>query len=144
MTAEILRELPPHRHATIFFTTSGLALIPMPRAPNYSASKHALRAFIIAVRRQLAEAKSPVKLVEILPPAVQTELHDDKHQPEYKGKGSAIGAPLDEYIGNLFPRMLKGDEDEIGYELSARALEAIGKTQRMFSDKLPVGTGLPA
>jgi short-subunit dehydrogenase involved in D-alanine esterification of teichoic acids len=35
------------------YTTSGLALIPVPRCPNYCATKAALHQFILALRRQL-------------------------------------------------------------------------------------------
>lgn len=43
-----------------------------------SASKAGLRAFLMAVRRQLenAEGGNSVKIVEILPPAVDTALFD--------------------------------------------------------------------
>lgn len=110
----------------------------MPRAPNYCASKHALRAFTLSVRRQMQEAKRPVEIVEILPPAVQTELHDDKHQPEFKGKGGSLGVPLKEYTDDLFARLLEGKEDEIAYEMAAMALDKVGKPQRAICEKMPV------
>jgi len=79
---------------SLIFTTSGLALVPMVRAPNYCASKAALHHLILALREQLSG--SNVAVIEILPPAVQTELHDEKHQPDIKN-GRSIGMPLDQF-----------------------------------------------
>ncbi|KAL9619517.1 MAG: hypothetical protein Q9160_005880 [Pyrenula sp. 1 TL-2023] len=66
----------------------------MVRAPNYSASKAALHSFILVLREQLKGSK--VKVIEIYPPAVQTELHDEKHQPEIRN-GNKIGMPLADF-----------------------------------------------
>lgn len=66
------------------FTTSQMALVPMMRCPNYGASKAALHHFILALRTQLQDGPGNVKVLEIYPPAVQTELHDAKHQPDLK------------------------------------------------------------
>ena len=52
----------------------------------------------MCLREQLKDDEvSDVKVVEILPPAVQTELHDEKHQPDMKN-GRQLGMPLDEFI----------------------------------------------
>lgn len=92
-------------------TTSNLGVIPMVRAPNYSASKAALHSFILVLREQLKGSK--VKIIEIYPPAVQSnigfldllsehfltfvaELHDEKHQPDIKN-GRNIGMPLGDF-----------------------------------------------
>ena len=53
-------------------TTSGLALVPMLRCPNYCASKAAMHHFILCLREQLKETK--VKVVELYPPAVQSKF----------------------------------------------------------------------
>ena len=52
-------------------TTSLLALIPIPRCPNYCASKAALHHFILVLREQMKGSK--IKIVELYPPAVQSE-----------------------------------------------------------------------
>lgn len=51
-------------------TTSGLALVPITRCPNYCASKAALHHWILVLRKQLRGSK--VKIVELFPPAVQS------------------------------------------------------------------------
>ena len=53
--------------------SSGLALVPLIKAPIYSATKAAVHSFSISLRAQLKG--SPVKLIEILPPLVETNLH---------------------------------------------------------------------
>lgn len=84
--------------AAIVFTSSGLALLPLIRASNYSATKAALHHWTMCLREQLTDdPDSNVKVIEILPPAVQTELHDEKHQPDIKN-GRQMGMPLDEFI----------------------------------------------
>lgn len=83
--------------SSLIFTTSGLALIPILRCPNYCASKAAMHHLILTLREQLREASPNVKIVEVLPPAVQTELHDAKHQPDIKDGGN-YGMPLAEFV----------------------------------------------
>ncbi|KAF4627236.1 hypothetical protein G7Y89_g10920 [Cudoniella acicularis] len=92
----------------LMFTTSGLALIPITRCPNYCATKAAMHHMILALREQLSETN--VKVIEILPPAVQTELHDEKHQPDIKD-GRNMGIPLDEFTEEAWRGLLEGKTD---------------------------------
>ncbi|OAL53849.1 short-chain dehydrogenase/ reductase-like protein [Pyrenochaeta sp. DS3sAY3a] len=94
---------------SLIYTTSGLALVPMPRCPNYCASKAALHHMILVLREQLRAGPGNIKVIEIFPPAVQTELHDEKHQPDIKD-GGAIGMPLDEFTKEAWEKLVKGDE----------------------------------
>ena len=106
------------------FTTSGLGLVPLVSRPNYSASKAGLHAFILCLRAQLKDAKSQgeVKCIEILPPAVQTELHDKKHQPDIEN-GRNMGMPLDVFMEKCWKGLCDGKEQipigmaERGYEV---------------------------
>ncbi|KAL0934380.1 putative short-chain dehydrogenase [Colletotrichum truncatum] len=88
-------------------TTSQLGLIPM--CPNYSGSKAAMHSFILALRAQLKAGTSNVKVIEVYPPAVQTELHDAKNQPDLKN-GHEIGMPVSEFADEVYERWLAGDE----------------------------------
>jgi short-subunit dehydrogenase involved in D-alanine esterification of teichoic acids len=57
----------------LVFMTSGLALAPLSRCPNYCASKAALHSLIMSLRFQLEQSgKGNIKVIEILPPAVQS------------------------------------------------------------------------
>ena len=98
----------PNQTALVY-TTSQMALVPMLRAPGYGASKAALHHFILALRTQLKDGPGNVKVVEIYPPAVQTELHDTKHQPDLKD-GHMIGMPLDQFIEETWDKLVQGDE----------------------------------
>ncbi|MGV3614472.1 MAG: SDR family oxidoreductase [Fimbriimonas sp.] len=84
--------------------TSGLAFVPLAFMPTYCATKAALHSFTLSLRRQLAD--TPVRVVEIAPPAVNTDLG---------GKGlHDFGVPLDEFADDAFRRLLAG-ELEFGY-----------------------------
>ncbi|MCJ1407091.1 hypothetical protein MMC19_001161 [Ptychographa xylographoides] len=88
-------------------TTSGLALIPLLRCANYCASKAALHHWILCLREQLKDTS--IKIIELFPPAVQTELHDAKHQPDIKDGGN-IGMPLDEFTNEAYDGLAAGNE----------------------------------
>ena len=57
--------------SAIVNVTSGLAFVPLPKAPTYSATKAALHSYTQALRAQLA---GKVEVIELAPPAVQTDL----------------------------------------------------------------------
>ncbi|PQE19059.1 short-chain dehydrogenase oxidoreductase protein [Rutstroemia sp. NJR-2017a BBW] len=102
------------KQTALVFTTSQMALVPMMRCPNYGASKAALHHFILALRTQLNDGPGDVKVLEIYPPAVQTELHDAKHQPDLKD-GHLIGMPLNEFIDEVWKQLTQGkDQIAIG------------------------------
>ena len=48
--------------------------MPMPACPVYCATKAAARSFTLSTRFQLRETS--IKVIDIIPPAVQTDLHD--------------------------------------------------------------------
>lgn len=88
------------KETSLIFTTSGLALVPIMGCPNYCASKAALHHMILVMRQQLKDAGSNVKIIELFPPAVQTELHDEKHQV---GLGAVSMLFVSESIANKTP-----------------------------------------
>lgn len=97
------------KETALIYTSSGLALIPLVARPNYCASKAALHHFILALREQMKFGPGNVKIIEIFPPAVQTELHDEKHQPDIKN-GRQMGMPLDEFTKDSWGKLVRGDE----------------------------------
>jgi uncharacterized oxidoreductase len=60
---------------TVINTSSALAFVPMPSAPIYSASKAAIHAYTQSLRFQLE--KTGVEVIELMPPAVKTDLAAD-------------------------------------------------------------------
>ncbi|KAG5728622.1 hypothetical protein E4T56_gene1997, partial [Termitomyces sp. T112] len=62
------------RPCLIIPVTSGLAIAPAPQVPNYSASKAALHSFCTSLQVQLQGTN--VHVLEIIPPLVESEIHD--------------------------------------------------------------------
>ncbi|MFN8453985.1 MAG: SDR family NAD(P)-dependent oxidoreductase [Anaerolineae bacterium] len=82
----------------ILNVTSGLAFSPLAGVPVYSATKAALHSFTLSLRHQLAG--SPISVIEIIPPAVNTDLG---------GKGlHTFGVPLDEFTDAIVEQLKMG------------------------------------
>ncbi|KAI0836020.1 putative short-chain dehydrogenase/oxidoreductase [Hypoxylon sp. FL0890] len=80
------------------------------RAPGYNASKAALHSWVTNLRQQLRDAEDTgIKVVKVFPPAVQTELHDTKHQPDLVN-GGEIGLPLDAFTEQMYEGLIRGDK----------------------------------
>jgi len=73
MSAAFLPLLARQPSARLVQVGSGLGYVPLTAAPVYSATKAAVHSFTISLRRQLAGAS--VKVIEIIPPVVETGLH---------------------------------------------------------------------
>jgi uncharacterized oxidoreductase len=113
LTQLFLPQLLRQPRAAIVNVTSGLAFVPMAIAPVYCATKAALHSFTLSLRHQLAG--TPVDVVEVIPPAVNTDLG---------GPGlHTFGAPLDEFADSVMERMGRGDL-EIPYGTSERSSRA--------------------
>jgi len=91
----------------IINVTSGLAFSPLANAAIYSATKAALHSFTLSLRHQLAGTS--VQVLEVVPPAVQTDLG---------GTGvHTFGAPLPDFADAIMLGLANG-EQEIGYGTS--------------------------
>jgi uncharacterized oxidoreductase len=114
-----LRERP---RPSIINVTSGLAFAPLAATPVYCASKAALHSFTLSLRRQLAD--TPIRVVEILPPAVDTDLG---------GPGlHTFGIPIAELMDGVIPRLEQG-ELEIAHGFAAQSSQASrGELDAMF------------
>lgn len=88
--------------------TSGLAFGPLASMPTYCATKAALHSFTLSLRHQL---KGSVGVVEIVPPAVNTDLG---------GKGlHDFGVPLDPWADHAMLQLDNGSI-EFGYDSSEK------------------------
>lgn len=72
LTAALLPHLQKQASSAIINVSSGLAFVPFPVTPTYSATKAALHSYTLSLRVQLQE--TPVEIIEIIPPAVATDL----------------------------------------------------------------------
>jgi uncharacterized oxidoreductase len=79
VTAALLPLLRGQPAARIVNVSSGLGFVPLVQAPVYSATKAAVHAFTVALREQLRG--SSVRVVELIPPIVATNLHRGQGQP---------------------------------------------------------------
>jgi uncharacterized oxidoreductase len=109
--------LVPHLRAraapAIVNITSGLAFVPLAHAPVYSATKAALHSFTLTLRHQLRE--TPIEVVEIIPPAVDTDLG---------GPGlHTFGVKVDELMDQVLPRVEAG-EVEVAHQWADQSRRA--------------------
>lgn len=90
-------------------TGTHISIIPAVTLPGYSASKSALNVFTLCLREQLKAASSTVKIIEIYPPVVQTEIHD------YMGveTGRSFGMPLDKFTEEAWKGLVSGSDEII-------------------------------
>ncbi|KAJ7357082.1 hypothetical protein DFH08DRAFT_473503 [Mycena albidolilacea] len=109
------------RPSFIIPITSGLGLLPSPLVINYSASKAALRSFTTSLRKQLEDTK--VNVLEIIPPLVESELHDEQGTTERLSK---FWMPLDEYTKLTVDGLRKGDI----HIAAGRAAEVLEKFEK--------------
>ncbi|MCZ2477852.1 SDR family NAD(P)-dependent oxidoreductase [Aquirufa antheringensis] len=93
--------LQARKESAIINTTSVLSYVPSILEATYSATKTALAFYTKSLRAHLRIAKSPVKVFELLPPAVETELiahrKIKKMSPEKLIQGLIKGLKKDQY-----------------------------------------------
>ncbi|MDF7788807.1 SDR family oxidoreductase [Pantoea ananatis] len=77
LTDALIDHLSAQPAAAIINVSSGLAFVPFPASPTYSATKAALHSYTAALRPLL---KGKVEVIEIIPPQVQTELAPGQSQ----------------------------------------------------------------
>jgi len=71
LTDALIDHLVAQADAAIVNVTSGLAFVPLVSTPTYNATKAAIHSYTISLREAL---KGRVEVIELAPPAVQTDL----------------------------------------------------------------------
>lgn len=104
--------------AAVINITSGLGFIPAARTPVYSATKAGMHAFSMALRHQLL--KSGIKVYEIVPPAVESELNRDGRAKRGNFK---IDLKLGEFVASVM-KDLEQDVFEIGFGMTSILIKA--------------------
>jgi uncharacterized oxidoreductase len=95
--------------ATLVNVSSGLAFVPLARFPIYSATKAAVHAWTLCLRHQVRGLG--VKVIELIPPYVGTELGGPEKTAQSTG-GGRKPMPLDSFIAETI-KELETDADEI-------------------------------
>ncbi len=92
--------------AAILNVTSGLAFAPLARVGVYSATKAAMHSLTLSMRHQL-QGKG-VQVIEIAPPAVDTELGSETWA---KGAISHGGMPISEFVQAVMSALRQGEQE---------------------------------
>ena len=106
------------KEAAIINISSGLGYVPAARMPVYSATKAGLHAFSMALRHQLL--KTGIKVFELVPPAVDTELNKE-------GRAGRSSYKIDLKPEEFVAAVMKGVENnifEIGYGMTEGHIKA--------------------
>lgn len=98
--------------AAILNVSSGLAFVPLASVPIYCATKAAIHSFTLSLRHQLASTS--IEVIEVIPPAVQTNLGDTDH---------SFGVPVGEYADSVIAQLREG-RLETTYQFSAKTSQA--------------------
>ena len=112
LTLSLLPHLQTKPHGTIINVSSVLGFIPFSVInPVYNGTKAWLHFWTLNLRSQLREAGSKVKVVEIAPPTVATDLHREREDPDDNKKENNPNAlSLDEFMEYVSKKMDAGEE----------------------------------
>jgi uncharacterized oxidoreductase len=127
LTSALLPHLMKQERATVVNVTSGLAFVPFALGPTYCASKAALHSYSESLRWQLRD--TPVRVMEIIPPYVQTELGGPHQAVDPRAM------PLRDFIAETMSLIQsRPDAKEICVEraLDLRMAEAKGRYDAAF------------
>jgi uncharacterized oxidoreductase len=126
LTAALMPHLLEQSDATILNVSSGLAFVPLAMTPTYCATKAALHSYTQSLRYQLKD--TAIKVVEIVPPWVATELMG-------KVPDDPRAMPLDAFIAETMA-LLATPADEICVQnvLPLRNAAASGNEAAFFQN----------
>src|SRR5207244_7913303 len=99
-TTSALIDVLTSNKGTVINVSSGLAFVPLPAAPIYSATKAAIHSYTQSLRFQLEE--SGVEVIELMPPAVKTDMTTELAE----GGGTVI--TTDELVKQSFALLKAG------------------------------------
>ena len=101
VTSALIEHLKRQKTATVVYNTSILAFVPLALTAVYSATKAALHSYVLSQRYKLKGTS--VRVVEIAPPWVQTDLLNSNDEPR--------AMPLADFIRETM-EALSSDADE--------------------------------
>lgn len=128
LSRRLLPALAAQPQAALVFISSGLALAPKQSSPVYCASKAGLRSFAKALRAQQRLAARPVRVIEALPPLVDTDMTRGRG----RGKLSAEAAARQILDGIAAGR----SEIDVG---ATRWLRALMRLSPAWGERLMIG-----
>ncbi len=102
LTSALIEHLKKQANAAVIYNTSALAFVPLALTGVYSSTKAALHSYVLSQRYRLKGTS--VRVLEIAPPWVQTDLLNSSEDPR--------AMPLKEFIEATI-KVLGTDADEI-------------------------------
>jgi uncharacterized oxidoreductase len=95
LTSALIEHLKKQANAAVIYNTSALAFVPLALSAVYSSTKAALHSFVLSQRYRLKGTS--VRVLEIAPPWVQTDLLNSSEDP----RAMPLKAFIDETIAVL-------------------------------------------
>ena len=102
LTSALIEHLKKQANAAVIYNTSALAFVPLALTGVYSSTKAALHSYVLSQRYRLKGTS--VRVLEIAPPWVQTDLLNSSEDPR--------AMPLKDFIEETI-KVLGTDADEI-------------------------------
>jgi uncharacterized oxidoreductase len=121
MTGALIEHLKQQPQATVMNTTSVLGYVPLAITAVYSSTKAALHSYTMSLRYKLKD--TPVRVLEIAPPWVQTDLLGSNNEPR--------AMPLTEFIEEAM-QVLESDSDEVVVERAKPLRNNVGPHEAAF------------
>lgn len=125
LTNGLIEHLKGQPNPVVVNVSSGLAFVPRSDAGTYGATKAAIHSYTMALRDQL---RGKVKVIELIPPAIQTELTP--------GQSNREGfMPLDDFMDEImaiFAQQPTSDEILVSRAAFQRWAEREGRFDQAF------------
>src|SRR6267154_1165675 len=121
LTGALIEHLKAQDNSVVINNSSVLGFVPLAMTAVYSATKAALHSYTMSLRYKLKG--TPVKVLEIAPPWVQTDLLGSNHEPR--------AMPLDEFIEETI-QVLGTDAEEVLVERAKPLRNNAGPSEAAF------------
>jgi short-subunit dehydrogenase involved in D-alanine esterification of teichoic acids len=110
--------------AVVMNVSSALGFIPFSVVnPVYNGTKSFLHSYTVNLRTQLAQAGSKIKIVEIVPPQVESDLHRDRKDPDDNKKSkSSMALSIEEFMQDV-RKGWEADEDVVAAGMAKQAVQ---------------------
>jgi len=121
LTASLVEHLKKQESATVINVSSVLGFVPLTLAAIYSSTKAAIHSYSLSLRYKLRN--TPVAVLEIAPPWVQTDLLNSNNEPR--------AMPLREFIAETI-KVLGTDAQEVLVEQARPLRNNVGPNEGAF------------
>jgi uncharacterized oxidoreductase len=130
LSAYFIPDFREREESAIINISSGLAFVPLAAVPVYCATKAAVHSFSVSLRHQLRD--TPIKVFEIIPPTVDTEL--DRGARERRGQEHRGIAPSEVSLTALTALEKDVYEIALGQAQGLRAAAASTALDQIFQN----------